>query len=346
MNSFTKILKRCSRIIKIGGSINWIAFKKLYHKNAEILVWIPERSLRYFGTDAFIWDMATIAGLIKTGRRFRIVYGKTIGRYYHKKIFFTLSSRYNVYGFPDYTSEIQHIISQLELQENEVFPKSEEAMLWENKAYMHDVFKQANVRAPKTLIYESFEALLNAGLPYPYLIKAEHSCASEGLYHIRSLNDLVELLSDVKFVRENKHIIVQELLNMRKDLRVIFVKDEIVLHYWRINLKDEWMPTSTSYGSKVDFKYFPEHWRQDMINTFNALHLTTGAFDITWQDDDLSTKPIYLEVSPFYQPNPEMNTRGKAYAYYKQHFNFFNSWDTRYVDLVFNIKYKQIKAYL
>jgi hypothetical protein len=346
MNLLTKIMKRCSRIFKIAGNINWLSFKSLYHRNAQILVWIPDRSLSYFGTDAFIWDMATISGLIKSRKNFRIVYGKNIGRYHNKKIFFTLSSRYNIYGFWDYTAALQQLTAQLELQGNEIFPKSEEALLWENKAYMHDVFKLANVREPKTFIYNSFEEVLNAGLSYPYLIKAEHSCASEGLYHIRSLQDLVELLSDVKFVRENKHIIVQELLNMRKDLRVIFVKDEIVLHYWRINLKDEWMPTSTSYGSKVDFKYFPEHWRQDITNTFRSLDITTGAFDITWQNDDLSTKPIYLEVSPFYQPNPEMDTKGKAYAYYKQHFNFFNSWDAKYVDLVFNIKYKQVQAYL
>ena len=30
---------------------------------------------------------------------------------------------------------------------------------------------------------------------------------------------------------------------MKRDLRVIIVNDEIVLHYWRINNSAEWKPT-------------------------------------------------------------------------------------------------------
>ncbi|WP_264291210.1 hypothetical protein [Aliarcobacter butzleri] len=33
-------------------------------------------------------------------------------------------------------------------------------------------------------------------------------------------------------------------------------------------------------------------------------NLDTGAFDIAWNNDDLNTEPYFLEVSPFYQPNP------------------------------------------
>jgi glutathione synthase/RimK-type ligase-like ATP-grasp enzyme len=188
--------------------------------------------------------------------------------------------------------------------------------------------------------------LLNAKIQFPYLIKAEHSCASEGLYKISGFSDLAGLIADQNFMRKNRNIIAQELINMRKDLRVILVNGEIVLHYWRINPDKDWKPTSTSYGSQVDFDFFPEQWRQHIIDTFLSLELTTGAFDITWRDDDLSTEPIYLEVSPFYQPNPKMELKKKSYAFYKQHFSFFNSWDVKYVDVVFSIKQKQVKAYL
>lgn len=340
------MLKRISRIVRIILAIDWFKLLRLYDSKSEILIWIPFRSIKYFGSDAFIWDMATIAGLIAENKRINIVFSQTIGKYHNKKIFFSISGRYNIYKFDNYTHVLSHITTQLEQQGNSVFPKHSETMLWENKTYMHQVFNMAGVNEPKTQIFESLEGLIDADVHYPFLIKAEHSSGSEGLYKISSLKDLADLVSNKKFVAENKHIIVQELINMRRDLRVILVKGEIVLHYWRINLSNEWKPTSTSYGSKVDFDFFPEQWREHIIETFKSLNITTGAFDVTWQNDDLSTSPIYLEVSPFYQPNPKMEVKDKVYAFYKQHFSLFNSWDVKYVDVVFNIKHKQVKAYL
>ncbi|TKC03696.1 ATP-grasp domain-containing protein [Pedobacter frigoris] len=346
MKEMTKVLKRLARVFRIIVTVKWLKLWSSYDSNAVIILWIPGGSLKYFGSDAFIWDMATLAGLLEEGKNFKIVYGKSIGKYHHKKIFFSISSHYNVYRFDDYTDILQHVTKQLEFQGNAVFPKHSETIFWENKSYMHGAFNDAKVNEPKTTIFNDFEALLNTRINFPFLIKAEHSCSSEGLYKISSWSDLADLISNEKFVRENKNIIVQELINMRKDLRVILVKDDIVLHYWRINQSEEWKPTSTSYGSKVDFDFFPEQWRQHIIQTFKSLKLTTGAFDITWQNDDLNTEPIYLEVSPFYQPNPKMKITKKAYAFYKQHFSLFNSWDAKYVDVVFKIKQKQVKAYL
>ncbi|WP_449440726.1 ATP-grasp domain-containing protein [Pedobacter steynii] len=346
MKPVIKVLKRVSRILRIIVAIKWLKLWSLYDSNSEIIVWVPFKSIKYFGSDAFIWDMATIAGLIEENKRIKIVSNLAIGKYHNKKIFFSISNRYNIYKFDNYTHILSHITMQLEQQGNSVFPKHCETMLWENKTYMHQVFYVEGVNEPKTRIFESIDDLLKANIHFPFLIKAEHSSSSEGLYKISSYEDLADLVSNKKFVAENRHIIAQELINMRKDLRVILVKGEILLHYWRINLNEEWKPTSTSYGSKVDFDYFPEQWRTHIIETFKSLKITTGAFDVTWENDDLSTKPIYLEVSPFYQPNPKMELKKKAYAFYKQHFSLFNSWDVKYVNVVFDIKHKQVKAYL
>lgn len=133
---------------------------------------------------------------------------------------------------------------------------------------------------------------------------------------------------------------------MRKDLRVILVGNEIVHFYWRINLGKEWKPTSTNFGSKVDFDNFPEKWRKHMIDTFKSLNITTGAFDVTWYNDDLETEPLYLEVSPGYQPNPRIELKGKEYAYYKNSFSPFNDYDKLFVKLIFQIKEKQINYLL
>ena len=72
-----------------------------------------------------------------------------------------------------------------------------------------------------------------------------------------------------------------------------------------------------SYGCDVDFDFFPENERSHIIETFKKLDLSSGASDITWQNDDLDSTPIYIEVSPIYQPIPKTELRGKAYASYK-----------------------------
>jgi len=125
-------------------------------------------------------------------------------------------------------------------------------------------------------------------------------------------------------------------------LRVILVGAEVILFYWRINNAKEWRPTSASFGSDVDFVFFPEQWREHIVDTFLKLNLSTGAFDITWHNDDLATEPVYLEVSPVYEPNPKIELKGKPYASYKKKFSPFNEYYEKYVEVVFEIKFKQI----
>ncbi|WP_129714883.1 RimK family alpha-L-glutamate ligase [Pedobacter sp. SYP-B3415] len=341
-----KILKRCWRIAAIIRLIDWRGFFKHHHTDARILLWIPKMSLKYFGSDALIWDMATLAALIRQKKPFKIVTGRKIGRYHRKKIFFSLSLTYNIYGFANHTAVLEHIATQLERQGNRIFPSKHELSFWENKARMHEAFRAAGVHEPLSQICTNPVALLADHPPFPFLIKSEHSCASQGLYKIESTEQLINLVKDKQFMRENKTVIVQELINMRRDLRVILVGNEVVSHYWRINLAKEWKPTATSKGSRVDFDNFPEKWRQHIQDTFASLKLTTGAFDITWQNDDLDTLPLYLEVSPFYQPNPRMKACQKPYSNYKTGLQLKKSWDVAYVRLVFAIKEKQVAQYL
>lgn len=341
-----KALKRLIRVVGSISNINWIDFARFYDAKSEVIVWICKPAVSYLGSDAYVKDMGLINGLIREKEPFSVYFGKGIGKLYNKKIFFTLGDAYNVFGFTDYTSILQCIAVQLENQSNKIFPSSKEVQFWENKAVMHTEFKRAGVSEPETRMFTSYKELQAAAIPYPFLIKAEHSCSANGLYKISNDADLNDLMTKSAFLKENKVIIVQELINMRKDLRVILVDNEIVLHYWRINLAKEWKPTSTSYGSDVDFVFFPEQWRQHILQTFHNLNLTSGAFDITWHNDDLTTEPLYLEISPVFQPNPPMDLKGKPYAHYKKKITLFNSWDLRYVKIVYEIKHKEVIACL
>ncbi|MCU0440917.1 MAG: hypothetical protein MUE96_00830 [Bacteroidia bacterium] len=341
-----KLLKRLTRVVVCIRRINWVAFAKLYQKDAQIVLWIHQPSLAYLGSDAFVKDFGILFGLLNQNQSFTIQFGNKIGRYSNKRIFYTLESTYNVFGFTNYVHVLEHISAQLEAQGNTLHPNSYESKFWENKAFMHEQFKKLGISEPLTQLFPINQVIDGTQFQYPLLVKGEHSCSSNGLYKIKSADEFNALINAPSFIHENKVVIVQSLIDMRKDLRVILVDNEIVLHYWRINNDKEWKPTSTSYGSDVDFDFFPEQWRQMIIDTFQKLNLTTGAFDITWQHDDLNSIPLILEVSPVYQPNPKMKLNGKPYAHYKKRFRLLHSWDTRYVDIVFEIKHKEVIACL
>ena len=239
----------------------------------------------------------------------------------------------------DYT-KLQYILETIEIQQNKVFITSEEFLYWENKEYMYRKLQENNVRIPKTTIYRLNE-IDYTQINYPVLIKEEHSCSSLGVFKVSSEKELREIVSTVRYINENEFLIVQELLNMRKDLRVILVGEEIVLHYWRLNPEDEWKPTTWEWH-RVDFVFFPEKWRDWTISQFKSTGLTTGAFDICWDNDDLESEPFILEVSPFYQPNPippeEFKKLGISYGEWKKSFNLRINYHKYHVDNFFRIK--------
>ncbi len=95
----------------------------------------------------------------------------------------------------------------------------------------------------------------------------------------------------------------------------------------------------------MDFGSFPEQWREFIIDQFKRFKITTGAFDIAWQNDDMTTAPLILEVSPNYQPNPSIDlTNSKlSYSEYKDKLLFKNSYYDKFVDIVFYIMNEQVK---
>jgi glutathione synthase/RimK-type ligase-like ATP-grasp enzyme len=338
-----KLIKGLVRILIVISRTNWISLIRKYDSNSDIILWIPKKKLSYLIGDAFLWDFATLNALIKKGDKYRVFYGNKIGQQSNKVILHTINRGVNQFAFSDYTHVYSHIIPQLERQNNKVYPNSYEVSFWENKGFMHRRFSENMVSEPKTQLL-TFEDVLNnkENYQYPFLVKSEHACSANGVFKINNSIELVKLLQTKSFQLENEVVIKQELINMRKDLRVILVGNEVVHYYWRINLGKEWKPTSTSFGSLVDFENFPENWRKHIIETFQKLNITSGAFDVTWHDDNLDTEPLYLEISPGFQPNPKIELKGREYAYYKKSFSPFNTYDNRFVKLIFDIKQKQI----
>ena len=304
---------------------------------------------RYLISDSFIKDLA-LAKLLKKNFKVKFIIGSYIGSVQNSYVFFNYDQKFDRYRFTDYASALDSICAQLEKQGNIVVPSRKERILWENKAYMHQEFERLGVRTPYTKIVKASDILsrkLPKGIEYPFLLKEIHSCSSNGVHKITNSDDLIQKLQEITNVGETK-IILQSLIDMRRDLRVICVRDKILLHYWRINPRSEWFPTASKFGSHLKFGDFPEKWRTDIQETFKKLEIGTGAFDVAWHKDDLDSLPLYLEVSPSYQPNPIPTDSEdlKNYGAFKKSFRVLGAYDLLFVDIVFEIQKEVLEEWL
>ena len=224
-----------------------------------------------------------------------------------------------------------------------MYPNLHEVKYWENKKWMHVEFERLNIRHPLSYIINKRNDPHN--LKFPFLIKEVHSCGGKGIYKIESESELSNYWNHKI---DDFPVIYQQLLNMRRDLRVILVDNEIKLHYWRLNDSDEWRPTSTSRGSCVDFDTFPDQWKQYIVDVFQSLELSTGAFDIAWENDDLKTEPYFLEVSSYYMPNPKTTGKFKNLPYNDFKLNIMgkDAYYKRYFQIVSKLKMEVVKFYL
>ena len=348
IKKFNIILSTFLRVVFTFIRVGKVSFNNV---NANYIIWAPNFfDLRGFlSGDNFQKVMFSYYFLKKENKLATIYTKKNIGRFTKKNIIFFASDVYNVFGFNNYVNSLIDITKSLESQNNHVFPNIHEVRFWENKAYMHEFFESEFIRTPNTKIYDinNFNSY-SVEIKYPLLLKDEHSCSGKGIYKITSKEEMDIFIANFKSTPVRKKIILQNLLNIRRDLRVILVGEEIVLHYWRINLSEEWKPTSTSYGSNVDFDNFPEQWKSWIIESFVKLKLRTGAFDIAWENDDLSTEPYILEVSPFYQPNPRPKSKDdlENYGQWKKSTRLHNSYQLSLVNTFQDIQEKFIEEFV
>lgn len=335
------------KLIKVVYRIIYTIFKlkmkiKFNCDDCKYIIWAPHfYTLRFLHGDNFPKTVSMYKALKQYNKKVCIYTKKDIGKFHNKTIFIVGSPMYNSHGFDDYVDILFYIVEQLENQNNMLYPNLKQIKYWENKIYMHEMFDKLDIKTPKSIIVDCMYNIEKLGLEFPFLLKEPHSCSANGVHKISSQQELLSISKKLKF---SDKIIVQELLNIKRDLRVIIVGNEIVLHYWRINLSDEWKPTSTGFGSDVDFISFPEKWKTHMLHTLKKLELDTGAFDIAWQNDDITTEPYYLEVSPYYQPNPipDFDLNKISYGEWKKSFTLTNNYNKKMIDILFDIQSKYI----
>jgi len=331
-----KLIKKVYRILLAMLQINWFGFFRLINNDAKYVVFLSIRKLWMIKGENFIWDIGYIRALIKKNIKFSI---KLKADVFDKIVIWSPNKYWDQWKFLNYTNTLNLISRQLEIQRNVVYPNASEIKLLENKKYMYKMFIQLKINHPKTYILENVSEIEKVDLSFPLLIKGEHSSGSREIYKINSKKEFYMFFNNSNFFKTNKVIIIQKLLNIHRDLRVIIVGSHIVLSFWRINKSKEWKPTATKYGSSVEFNNFPLGWKNYILDNFKKLNVTMGAFDVAWDNDDFSTEPYFLEFSPRFSPNPIVYLSNKNYSYgeYKKKLKIFNSFESNQNKIIFDI---------
>jgi hypothetical protein len=337
-----RVVKRVALLWALLRATPWPTLIRAHDRSSETVVWLhhlyPRSWLGWVAhEDTIVKDFGLMIALAEAGISFRIVGGTDIDNLSHTTVFYSIH-HYNPHGMVNYSASLMGALRAAEEGGNRLFPSADEAAWWENKAFMHREFERLDVHCPRTIILGRDEPFPDNGPEFPLLVKEPHSSGSMGVHKIESREALDAFRRDFADQGEDE-LLVQQLLDMHRDLRVTLVGGSVIHHYFRINQSEEWKPTSTRRGSVVDFETFPEKWRDDIVATFRSTGLSTGAFDIAWQGDDLETRPFYLEISPAYTPNPpppaSMNDRPYD-EFKKQHFGR-ESYPRASVEIVFEI---------
>jgi hypothetical protein len=349
-----KLIQKILAFFYMLSRINWWKAWRLHNRKSDVVLWaIPcwPKFWRY-NNAVMIADFVYLKYFTDNNIPYRIVLGGRIGKVTNANIFYSMSRLYNPYNLHNWAANLLCVVKELESQGNLVFAPHKEAVWWENKTYMQQRFVELGVNHPRTIVFEKGKEFDLSQLRLPVVYKEVHTSGSKGMQRIDTMEALQKVIAEKRSIGYYDFMI-QELVDMRRDMRLIVIGDKIVSHYWRINHSDEWKPTSTSGGSSADFGNFPEQWRTSFLQTFKKLDITAGAFDITWQKDDINTEPLYLEVSPSYMPNPTPNEKyaGKSYGDFKKDIFCKNPYYKKVIDVLFEhrlmmteLYYQQVKA--
>ncbi len=345
------ITKRILFYLYLIRKTNWVRFIKNYSSSSDTIFWIfpsyPKRFFSYFVSSTIENDFALLNAILEKNIKFSIKKGqKNIFNTKNKTVIYNISNLYNIEGNENYAASLLEKLDRLEANQNTLIPNRHDAEYWENKGFMQRKFNDLGISHPKTYIIEQAGSMLPdlKQLPYPVIYKPLHGSGSTGILEAKNATEMQQILD----TNQRYGFLLQERIEMRRDLRVIFVGDELVLHYWRINKGKDWRPTSTGHGSSVDFDYFPEQWRDFIFNEYKKLNIHTGAFDITWKNDNMDNTPLILEVSPSYLPNPPQPEAFKnlPYSIFKKKISGNDAYFKKYINLVFEIKIKFLNQYL
>ena len=117
--------------------------------------------------------------------------------------------------------------------------------------------------------------------------------------------------------KPSESLIMQEVVpGATKDLRLTMVGNRMIRRatFWRVKTRqassdERWTTTASKYGSLIQHEAIPDAIVPVIARYLEALNMRVAGIDLMWVDDDVSRDPLVLEVSPYFQPNPEKPPR-------------------------------------
>jgi glutathione synthase/RimK-type ligase-like ATP-grasp enzyme len=338
-----KLIKQFLRFSYTLSKISLIGFVKNYNSKSKVVLLIPRHWLKP-AIEPFIWEVSMISYFIQNKISFRISFSLNPNAY-NNDILFWCPGPHFFNNNCDYSSKLVNFAKSVENQDNQINPSSFQVSFLENKTFMYKQFMNKKIIHPKTKLFEKNKFDKMIPFDFPFLFKGEHSNSGKEVILIAN-NDDWSIFLESKLFNISNNLIFQKLINMRSDIRVVVVDDQVVNHYWRKNPFDEWRPTSTNFGSYLDFSDLPKNVIDASILNLKKLGLNIGAYDITFENDDINSNPIFLEVSPLFSLNPMVKgIKIDDYSNFKKKLFGKNVFWKHQVDQIFIISSKYLNLY-
>lgn len=162
-----------------------------------------------------------------------------------------------------------------------IFPSASSYHLGHDKVEMTRAFQAVAPRhTPHTLILPNErwarEAVLDE-LSFPFVAKERRSSMGAGVRLIASAAEWAAWAED------REELYAQEYLPITRDLRVVYVGDEVVAGYWR-RAADGGFLNNVSQGASISFDDVPVEALDFVAATARALGVDHAGFDLAWLD--------------------------------------------------------------
>lgn len=205
----------------------------------------------------------------------------------HCKGVITLGVRPNFY---DYSPQEQRLIHEAEII---YYPTSFYADLFSTMGKptfpSYDCYKYACDKIKQTALFDLLDIphprtrlfygnhqkreILNY-FSYPFIAKIPRGSAlGEGVYLIKNHADLSD------YNKITKVAYIQEYFEIDRDIRVVVIKDKVVLAYWRIKKGGEYR-CNISYGAEISFDNVPEGAIELALKTCRLCNLDDVGIDM------------------------------------------------------------------
>ncbi len=158
-----------------------------------------------------------------------------------------------------------------------IFPSISSYHLGHNKIEMTRYFKAVvPENTPETLILNSNYqniAFIEASLSYPFIAKKIKSSEGKGIFLLKNKRELTE------YIEQNDILYLQEYLPTNKDLRIVYLGNDVFTAYWRIGKEDDFR-NNIALGGTISRDQIPEEALNLVKFVAKKANINHAGFDV------------------------------------------------------------------